>query len=160
MCSNLATSKRVHKTRNSKPHRRTVTVTATDYEFQRAVLCCLAAGWSQSPSTLMQSPAWAAPPMPVCTSRLMQSPACIKHLCMRLLNVRTLASAHNPEGWCASINSAVQVGSQQLLATSGSKHGRQVLGMCSVPKPLLYLCVQVVLVSSARTTLWAVVKTR
>jgi hypothetical protein len=28
----------VHKTRNSKPHRRTVTVTATDYEFQRAAL--------------------------------------------------------------------------------------------------------------------------
>jgi hypothetical protein len=49
----------------------------------------------------MQSGMGAAPP---CASvhvqvGLMQSPAC-KHLCMRLLNVRTLASAHNPEGWC------------------------------------------------------------
>jgi hypothetical protein len=57
----------VHKTRNSKPHRRTVTVTATDYEFQRAVLCCLAAGWSQSPSTLMQSPGMGSTAhVPVC----------------------------------------------------------------------------------------------
>jgi hypothetical protein len=57
MCSNLATSTRGQKsTRHATAsHRRTVTVTATDYEFQRAVLCCLAAGWSQSPSTLMQS---------------------------------------------------------------------------------------------------------
>jgi hypothetical protein len=64
------------------------TVTATDYEFQRAVLCCLAAGWSQSPSTLMQSPGMGSTAMCQCAGRLMQSPACIKHLCMRLLNVR------------------------------------------------------------------------
>jgi hypothetical protein len=49
MCSNLATSTRRSQDRNSKP--RGVTVTATDYEFQRAVLCCLAAGWSQSPNS-------------------------------------------------------------------------------------------------------------
>jgi hypothetical protein len=53
-------------------------------------------------------------------------------------------------------------GSQQMLATS--VHGSQsmadrVLGMCSVPKPLLQPLCWVVLVSSARTTLWAVVKT-
>jgi hypothetical protein len=80
---------RVHKTRNSKPHRRTVTVTATDYEFQRAVLCCLAACWSFS-CTLMQSPAWAAPPMCqcACASRLMQASMHQTSLPERLLSVR------------------------------------------------------------------------
>jgi hypothetical protein len=44
-------------------HRRTVTVTATDYEFQRAVLCCLAAGLSHlAPDAVT----WAAPPMCQC----------------------------------------------------------------------------------------------
>jgi hypothetical protein len=132
----------VHKTRNSKPHRGTVT--ATDYEFQRAVLCCLAAGWSQSPCTLMQDPAWAAPPMCqcACASRLMQSPACIKHLCMRLLNVRhhlASASDHNPEGVPASTvcrcgGKPADAGNKRAWSQSMAD---RVLGMCSVPKPVL-----------------------
>jgi hypothetical protein len=134
-CPNLATSTRGQKsTTQQQAHRRTVTVTATDYEFQRAVLCCLAAGWSQSPSTLMCShPAWAAPPM--CQHvRLMQSPACIKHLCMRLLNVRHhLASAHNPEAVPASTQCSGREASRcwQQACMVPKAWQTEVLGMCS-----------------------------
>jgi hypothetical protein len=150
----------VHKTRNSKPHRRTVTVTATDYEFQRAVLCCLAAGWSQSPSTLMQSPGMGSTAhVPVCASRLMQSPACIKHLCMRLLNVRHhLVPITLRAGVPASTVQCRWEASRCWQQACMVPKAWQVLGMCSVPKPLLYLVQGCA--GSARTTLWAVVKTR
>jgi hypothetical protein len=65
-------------------------------------------------------------------------PACIKHLCMDCSACAIMTGAHNPEA--GDINSAVQVGENWNAGNKRAwfpKHGRQVLGMCSVPNTLL-----------------------